>query len=158
MMARLERVAVGTLRNPAACLLVILCLLVPQAVGEAIADPAPLALKGHDPVAYFTMGKPVRGVPEISHVWDEQTFHFATPSHRESFAADPVRYLPQFAHFCTMALTRGRAIVANPEYWVISDGKLYLFSQPTGPELFQKALAENTNKAAEQYGVLTQKR
>ncbi len=131
----------------------IACLL----PGAVSAEP-PIALRGYDPVAYFTVGKPVRGTPEIAHEWDEQRYLFSTKEHRERFKAEPLRYVPQFAHLCTMALTRGKVIDANPEYWVISDGKLYLFSQPIGPDLFRQAPADNVEKAALHYRVQTQKR
>ena len=35
------------------------------------AEDVPLAIKGYDPVAYFTEGKPTPGVPEIEYEWDE---------------------------------------------------------------------------------------
>jgi hypothetical protein len=105
------------------------------------AERAPLAIKGYDPVAYFTDGKPTRGLPEIEIEWDEYRYRFSSPEHREFFKADPVRYAPQFANFCAMALTRGEVVEANPEYWLISDGKLYIFEKPIGPDLFQQNLA-----------------
>jgi hypothetical protein len=106
-----------------------------------------LAIKGYDPVAYFTVGKPMRGLPEIDYQWDEQRYLFASAEDRELFKADPVRYAPQFANFCAMALTRGELHVANPENWLINDGKLYIFEKPVGPELFRKDLPTNVAKA-----------
>jgi len=123
----------------------------------AATDGVQLAIKGYDPVAYFTLGNPTRGVPEIAYEWDEHRYHFARAEHRELFKADPVRYAPQFADFCTMALTRGKVVEANPEYWLISGGNLFIFSQPIGPELFQQAQAENLSKA-NQNRALIQKR
>jgi hypothetical protein len=105
-----------------------------------------LAIRGYDPVAYFTLGTPVRGLPQIEYVWDEHRYRFSRPEHRELFKADPVRYAPQFANFCALALTRGEIVEANPEYWLISEGKLYIFGKAIGPELFQKDLAANTVK------------
>jgi hypothetical protein len=107
----------------------------------------PLAIKGYDPVAYFTDGKPERGLPEIEFDWDERRYRFSRTEHRDLFKADPVRYAPQFADFCAMALTRGEVDEANPEYWLISEGKLYIFGKPTGPNLFRQVLTENIIKA-----------
>jgi hypothetical protein len=111
------------------------------------ADGAPLAIKGYDPVAYFTIGQPVRGLPEIEYEWDEQRYRFARAEHRELFKADPVHYAPQFAGFCAVALTRGEFDEGNPEYWLVSEGKLYLFGKPIGPALFQQDLVGNLAKA-----------
>lgn len=111
------------------------------------AETVPLAIRGYDPVAYFTLGAPVRGLPQIEYVWDEQRYRFSSPEHRALFMADPVRYAPQFANLCAMALTRGEIVEAHPEYWLISEGKLYIFGKQAGPKLFQQDLARNTIRA-----------
>ena len=116
-----------------------------------MAEEVTLAIKGYDPVAYFTTGSPARGLPDIEYVWDEHRYRFTRAEHRELFKADPVRYAPQFANFCAMALTRGEIVEADPENWLIIEGKLYLFgsSRPMGPGLFQRDLAGNIVKANE---------
>src|SRR5262245_39570296 len=108
-------------RRDAVCLLALLGA-VPhtRALAGAATDGPPLAIKGYDPVAYFTLGKPAAGLPAIEYEWDEQRYRFARPEHRDLFKADPVRYAPQFAGFCAAALTRGQVDEANPEYWLIS--------------------------------------
>ena len=58
-----------------------------------------------------------------------------------------MRYAPQFANFCAMSLAQSEIVEADPEYWLISDGKLYIFGKSVGPELFQKNLAENVARA-----------
>ena len=127
-----------------------------SAVRPASADDVPLAIKGYDPVAYFTDGKPTRGLPEIEYEWDEHRYRFSSAEHRELFKADPVRYAPQFGNFCAMALAKGEIVVANPENWLISDGKLYVFGKPApaGPALFQQDLAGNIAKANQNRPIL----
>jgi len=90
-------------------------------------DEAP-ALKGHDPVAYFVDGRPVKGSPSISYDFDDSRYQFAKPKHRELFAADPDRYAPQFAGLCTVGMAMGMKAEADPSVWKIVDGKLYVFS------------------------------
>ena len=111
--------------------------------------PAPLAIGGYDPVAYFTTGAPARGLPELEYEWDEQRYRFARPEHRAVFMADPVRFAPQFAGFCAMSLTQGELVDANPENWLIRDGKLYIFGKTVGPAVFDQDLAGNLVKANE---------
>ena len=108
---------------------------------------AALAIQGYDPVAYFTLGKPTHGLPEFEYEWDEHRYRFARAEHLELFKADPVRYAPQFAGFCAVALARGDIDEGNPEYWLLSEGKLYLFGKPIGPALFQQDIAGNLVKA-----------
>jgi hypothetical protein len=122
----------------------------------SLAEQKPLAIRGYDPVTYFTDGKPTRGLPEFSHDWDEHRYLFSSAQHRDLFKADPVRYAPQFGNFCAMALAKGQVVIADPENWLISDGKLYVFGKPApaGPTLFQKDLAENVGKAKDNRGIL----
>ncbi len=125
-------------------------------VRSVTAQEVPVAIKGYDPVAYFTDGKPAHGLPEFEYQWDEHRYRFASAAHRGLFKADPVRYAPQFGNFCAMALSLGQVVVANPENWLISDGKLYVFGKPApaGPVLFQKNLAENIAKANQNRSIL----
>jgi len=119
-------------------------------------DTAPLAIKGYDPVAYFTDGKPTLGLASIEHEWDGRIYRFASAEHRDRFKADPARYAPQFGNFCAMALSMGQVVVADPENWLVSDGKLYVFGKPApaGPALFQKDLAGNIAKANQSRAIL----
>jgi hypothetical protein len=120
------------------------------------AAEVPLAIQGYDPVAYFSDGKPERGLPEFAHEWDERTYYFSTAAHRDQFIADPVHFAPQFGNYCAMALAKGEVVVANPENWLISDGKLYVFgkSAPMGPALFQQDLAANIIRANQNRPIL----
>jgi len=122
----------------------------------SLAAESPLAIQGYDPVAYFTDGKPTRGLPEFEFQWDGHRYHFASAEHRDLFKADPVHYAPQFGNFCAMALALNQVVVANPENWLISDGKLYVFGKaaPFGPELFQKNLVSNIAKANQNRSIL----
>ena len=110
-------------------------------------DKVPLAIKGYDPVAYFTLGKATPGLPEMEYHWDEHRYRFSRPEHRELFKVAPERYVPQFTNFCAMALALGKMVEADPESWLISDGKLYIFGGPAGRDLFQQELGENIAKA-----------
>jgi hypothetical protein len=114
---------------------------------SAMAQGVPLAIKGYDPVAYFTDGRPVRGLPDVEYEWDDHRYRFSNAEHRELFKADPARYAPQFGNFCAMALSKGELVEADPEDWLISDGKLYIFGKVIGPGLFQRDLAGNITKA-----------
>jgi len=122
-------------------------LLLATARHTGAAENFSLAIKGYDPVAYFTFGKPTPGLASIEYEWDEHRYRFSSEEHRELFKADPVHYAPQFAQFCAMALSRGEIVEANPEIWLIIDNNLYLFGKPTGPALFKQHLAENVAKA-----------
>ena len=119
-------------------------------------DEPRLSISGYDPVAYFTDGKPVQGKPEFEYSWHRLRWRFASAEHRDLFKASPVRYAPQFGNYCAMALALNQIVVADPENWLISDGKLYVFGKPApaGPELFKKDLAANVTKANSHRSIL----
>ena len=137
--------------------LVLLAAAFPLVIAGTISSrQLPLAIEGYDPVAYFTDGKPTRGLPEFEFQWDEHRYRFASAEHRDLFKADPVRYAPQFGNYCAMALALGKIVTANPEHWLVSDNRLYVFGSPApkGPELFQKDLAGNITKANQNRPIL----
>ena len=47
-----------------------------------------LAIDGHDPVAYFTEQKPVKGSPEFRSEFEGSIFQFASAAHRDRAASD----------------------------------------------------------------------
>jgi hypothetical protein len=106
-----------------------------------------IALSGHDPVSYFVDGGPQKGIEAHWFAFDDAVYLFRSAEHRAMFAADPERYAPQYAGWCAMALTRGELLDPDPRYWLISEGKLYVFGKPFGPETFRKDLAGNIDKS-----------
>jgi len=140
-----------TRRNATVALAIALGLA--SSAGTA-AEPAPVAIQGYDAVAYFTLQRATPGVAQYEYDWDEHRWQFSTAQHRDLFRADPVRYAPQFANFCAVALARGEVLQANPEYWLISDGKLYLFGKAKGPDLFRKDLKTNIERANQNRSML----
>jgi YHS domain-containing protein len=102
------------------------------------AEPPPVSLKGHDPVSYFTEGRPVKGLSNISYDFDEARYHFASAKNRERFASSPDRYMPQYSGLCAAGLAHGVKAVADPTVWKIVDGKLYVFFSAQAREEFEK--------------------
>lgn len=102
---------------------ILFCLSLPLA-----AQTPDVALKGHDPVSYFTDGRPVKGSAGINYDFDERRYLFSSQKNRDRFAASPDRYTPQFGGVCTTGLALGVKAQADPAIWKIIDGKLYVFS------------------------------
>jgi hypothetical protein len=84
------------------------------------------AIRGTDPVAYFTEGRPVDGERGITFEWTGATWHFASMANRDLFAADPERYAPAFGGYCAWAAAQGYVAGTRPEAWTVYDGRLYL--------------------------------
>jgi YHS domain-containing protein len=85
-----------------------------------------VAIKGVDVVAYFTDSKMVMGKPEFKHQWNGAEWHFSSAEHRDLFAKEPARYVPQFGGYCAWAVSNNYTAPVDPGAWKIIDGKLYL--------------------------------
>lgn len=88
--------------------------------------PGKLAIKGYDPVAYFTERRPVKGKPEFEAAWQDAVWHFASAENRDRFRAEPGKYSPRYGGFCALGIAKGAKFDINPEAWSIVEGKLYL--------------------------------
>ena len=85
-----------------------------------------IAIKGYDPVAYFTLSKPVKGSSKHEYHWRNARWRFASDEHKNLFAENPERYAPRFGGYCTGGLSIGRKGSIDPEAWVIVEDHLYL--------------------------------
>lgn len=85
-----------------------------------------VAIRGADPVAYFTEGAPVLGSPDHALMWEGTTWHFATLENMEAFIANPQAYAPQYGGYCAFAMSKGYIATSVPEAWTLHEGKLYL--------------------------------
>jgi YHS domain-containing protein len=100
--------------------------------GAALAQKAPVysdssgAIRGYDPVAYFTESRPVKGSREFTHRWNGATWRFASAENRERFAAEPEKYAPQYGGYCAYGVASGYAVKIEPDAWSVVDGRLYL--------------------------------
>ena len=93
---------------------------------EPVNQKSGLAVKGHDPVAYFTEGRPAKGNPQFSFEWMGARWVFPSAANRDLFAASPEKYAPQFGGYCAWAVSNNYTAGIDPEAWKIVDGKLYL--------------------------------
>ena len=62
-------------------------------------DKAGIAIKGYDPVAYFTENRAVKGKEEFGCLYEGAQWRFSSAAHRDLFAANPERYVPQYGGF-----------------------------------------------------------
>jgi hypothetical protein len=86
-----------------------------------------IALRGYDPVAYFTDAHPQRGSDEFWYAFDDAIYLFRDADHRARFMADPEKYAPQYDGYCAGGVSKGYKTEPDPEAWAILNGKLFLF-------------------------------
>lgn len=86
-----------------------------------------VAIMGYDPVAYFTMNDAIEGSQDHTIEWLGATWQFANEGHRQTFAANPIKYAPQYGGLCSVGVAYGEVTRdIDPEAWSIINGKLYL--------------------------------
>jgi YHS domain-containing protein len=120
-----RRALLLTIATYLSSILITLMLLTPAWAGEYFEKDG-VALRGHDPVAYFRENKPVKGSPEHKAEYQGSTFYFASKSNRDAFIADPARYAPQYGGFCAFGMASGYKAATDPAAFSVVDGKLYL--------------------------------
>jgi len=85
-----------------------------------------VAIKGYDPVAYFTDGEPREGRPEFTVEHRGAKWQFASAEHQALFEADPEKYTPAYGGYCAYGVAQDALVKIEPDAWSIRDGKLYL--------------------------------
>lgn len=85
-----------------------------------------IAIRGADPVAYFTESKAVPGSSDHRLIWNGAVWYFSSEANKNAFKADPLAYAPQYGGYCAKALSEGNLASIDPRAWKIVDGKLYL--------------------------------
>ncbi|WP_053335578.1 YHS domain-containing (seleno)protein [Salinispira pacifica] len=141
-----------------AALLLVCCIVSMNTVnlfsqGGMVSRGEP-ALKGYDPVAYFTLGEAREGDPEITRMYDGRTYRFISQEHRQMFIADPQAYLPEYDSYCAYAVAGGSLAPVDPEQWVIHQGRLFLNFNRRTQRRFVNDLEGMINSADENWPAL----
>lgn len=84
------------------------------------------AIRGYDPVAYFTLNKPVKGSAQFSTEWQGATWHFSSGANRDAFVAEPEKYAPQYGGYCAYGVAQGYTPETDPAAFKVLNNKLYL--------------------------------
>ncbi len=85
-----------------------------------------VAIRGYDPVAYFTEGAPKKGEAEFTAEHEGAKWQFANAENKALFEADPAKYTPAYGGYCAYGVAQGYLVKIEPDAWSIRDGRLYL--------------------------------
>jgi hypothetical protein len=97
-----------------------------HAQGSEIYAPGGKAIDGYDPVAYFTLSRPVKGVDSLSCKWKGAVWLFISRQDQKAFIASPEKYAPQYGGYCAYGTAQGHKASTEADEWTIVNGKLYL--------------------------------
>ena len=116
-----------------------------------------LAIRGYDPVAYFTEGIAVKGGKDHTLGWLGATWRFASAGNRDLFAADPEKYAPQYGGYCAWAVSRDYTAPTDPDAFTVVNGKLYLNYNRKIMEQWLKERDENIESADRNWPAVLEK-
>ena len=106
-----------------------------------------VAIQGYDPVAYFELQRPEKGLPEHSFSWMGAEWRFANAAHRARFAAEPSRYAPRYGGYCAWAVSNNYTAPIDPQAWKIVSGKLYLNYSKSVQKKWEEQLLDRISAA-----------
>ena len=87
-----------------------------------------LAIQGYDPVAYFTMGKAVKGSKENAVSYNGALYYFASAESKDAFKKSPAKFEPAYGGWCAYAMgAKGEKVSVDPKTFKIVDDHLNLF-------------------------------
>jgi len=86
-----------------------------------------LMLKGYDPVAYFTDGKPIPGKVDIAARHDGLDYRFVNDLHRKMFLANPEHYVPKYGGFCAQGAAYALMFGGEAEKFQIINDRLFIY-------------------------------
>ncbi len=110
-------------------------------------DQDGLGLKGYDAVAYHTEQRAVKGTTTFSATHEGVTYRFSSAANRDTFVAEPARYLPAYGGFCAFGVSRGYKVKIEPDAFTVVDGRLYLNYDKGVQERWLKDIAGYIAKA-----------
>ncbi len=85
-----------------------------------------IAIKGFDPVAYFTQNKAVEGKDSLTTNWSGSIWKFASKENLTLFTKNPEKYAPSYGGFCAYGASEKHLSPTDPNAWTIVNNKLYL--------------------------------
>ena len=89
-------------------------------------DRKGVAIKGYDPVAYFTASEPVKGKKTFETTWAGAVWRFSTEDNRAAFLRDPEKFAPRYGGYCAYGVAEGGLFNIAPDAWTVYEGRLYL--------------------------------
>ena len=121
-------------------------------------DKGGVAIQGHDPVAFFTDHRPVKGKPELGLRHNGALYYFASKEHRDAFKAAPAKYEPAFGGYCAYGVSRNKLVEIEVAAFQIVDGRLLLQYSPSVRDDFNKDAQGNLAKATTNWPALVEKK
>ena len=109
-------------------------------------DDSKIALQGYSPVSYLDLNLAQRGSKQFKTVHNKIAYYFTSAEQKSKFDRNPSKYLPQFGGFCAFGVYAGAKFRVDPNKFVVSNGKYYLFLNDLEVDAKQLWISESESK------------
>jgi YHS domain-containing protein len=116
------------------------------------------AIRGYDPVAYFTVGQAVKGDSKFTATYKGVKWYFSSEENLKTFKTDPEKYAPQYGGYCAYAVSQNYTYETNPNAFTIVDDKLYLNYDKKTSKAWNAKRGELIKKANENWPEVLKKK
>jgi YHS domain-containing protein len=116
-----------------------------------------IAIKGYDPVAYFSDNKPVKGKEDFETEWNGAKWLFNSKANLDLFKANPEKYAPQYGGYCAYGVAVDNLVSIEPDKFTIINGKLYLNYDADVQSTWRKSPEKYITEADKKFSVLLKK-
>jgi YHS domain-containing protein len=107
------------------------------------------ALQGHDPLSVYD-GNATMGNENFTATYKDAIYQFTSLENKKTFDTTPEKYAPKYGGFCSIAISEGSLVPANPNSALIQDGDLHVFykdEEEDTQEEWNENPTENKNRA-----------
>ena len=118
-----------------------------QAGVETATDSNDVILAGHDAVAYFTEGKPVKGDARYTAQHEGAVYRFSSEKNRNTFQENPDKYAPAYGGYCALGTSFGKKFEVDGQAFEVVEGRLYVNKSLTVYETWSEDIPNNIVKA-----------
>jgi len=109
-------------------------------------DDSKIALQGYSPVSYLDLELAQKGKKQFKTVHKNVAYYFTSSDQKATFDKNPQKYLPQYGGFCAFGVYVGAKFRVDPNKFVVSNNKYYLFLNDLEVDAKQLWIAENHSK------------
>ena len=109
-------------------------------------DDSKIGLQGYSPVSYLDMGLAQRGSKQYKSIYTKIAYYFTSEEQKKTFDGNPKKYMPQYGGFCAFGIYAGAKFRVDPNKFVVSNGKYYLFLNDVEVDAKQLWISEKESK------------
>ncbi|MFS4457321.1 YHS domain-containing (seleno)protein [Maribacter sp. 2304DJ31-5] len=109
-------------------------------------DDSKIGLQGYSPVSYLDMGLAQRGSKQYKSIHNKVAYYFTSAEQKTAFENNPEKYMPQYGGYCAFGIYAGAKFRVDPNKFVVSNGKYYLFLNDVEVDAKQLWVSEKESK------------